>query len=96
MRRTVASFVLPAVLSVIMPAAVFAAGHGSHQGGDSVHRAGTANVLKERRDRNHAGPLSYNAYWRAATSPAPPRPNQSSDRYWQKMQPWQQFHDPQR
>ncbi len=37
------------------------------------------------------GPLSYNAYWKAATSPNPPRTNQSYNVYWQKMQAWQEF-----
>jgi hypothetical protein len=37
------------------------------------------------------GPLSYNAYWKAATSPNPPKTNQSYNAYWQKMQAWQEF-----
>ena len=31
-------------------------------------------------------PLSYRAYWKAAASPNPPNPNQSYNRYWQKVQ----------
>jgi hypothetical protein len=42
--------------------------------------------------RGQGGPLSYNAYWKAATSPNPPRTNQDYNRYWQKMQAWQQYH----
>jgi hypothetical protein len=42
--------------------------------------------------RGQGGPLSYNAYWKAATSPTPPRTNQDYNRYWQKMQAWQEWH----
>jgi hypothetical protein len=37
------------------------------------------------------GPMSANAFWRAATSPNPPRTNGSSNVYWQKVQAQQQY-----
>lgn len=45
-----------------------------------------------RRHHGQGGPLSYNAYWKAATSPNPPRPTQNYTRYWEKMQAWQEYH----
>jgi hypothetical protein len=37
------------------------------------------------------GALSYNAYWRSATSPIPPKPNQSYSAYWQKVQAQKEY-----
>jgi hypothetical protein len=43
------------------------------------------------RRRGPGSDLSYNAYWRAATSPVPPNPKQSYSAYWQKMQAQKQY-----
>jgi hypothetical protein len=65
------------------------AAHGSQGRG----RGGTDRRRDDARRRHgQSGPLSYNAYWRAATSPNPPRPNQDYNRYWEKMQAWREYH----
>ena len=74
-------------------------GHGTRSGGPAHvghpgqpgHPAATQRAAVPNRS-NHSGPLSYNAYWRAAASPTPPRTNQDYNRYWQKMQAWQEHH----
>jgi hypothetical protein len=43
------------------------------------------------RRRGQGGSLSYNAYWRAATSPIRPTPKQSYNAYWQKVQAQQEY-----
>ena len=63
--------------------------HGSPvKGRVEVHRQPTVAM----HHGGQSGQLSYNAYWRAATSPFPPNPNQNYNRYWQEMQAWQQYH----
>jgi hypothetical protein len=47
------------------------------------------NVAAKR--RGQGGPLSYNAYWRSATSPVPPSPKQSYNAYWQKVQAQKEY-----
>jgi hypothetical protein len=103
--RIVWCVAVSAVLGLILPAVAEASGRGSHSGGAHgfsqgaahgyhstghlvVHRATSAVVYH----RGQSGQLSYNAYWRAATSPNQPNPNQNYNIYWQKMQAWQQYH----
>lgn len=97
-RRIVWCLAGSAVLSLVVPASAVAGGHGSHRGGAANRGAHVIPSRRggshpERRQRSPSGPLSYDAYWRAATSPAPPRPNQDYNRYWQKMQAWQEYHN---
>jgi hypothetical protein len=58
-------------------------------------RQARANVRRPRvvatKRRGQGGPLSYNAYWRAATSPVPPRPTESYNTYWQTMQAQKEY-----
>jgi hypothetical protein len=86
-RVILACVALTGVACVTMPANEVAAGHGPH----ASH--GTRSQTERRgRHPSNSGPLSYHAYWKAATSPNPPRPNQDYNRYWQKMQAWQEHH----
>jgi hypothetical protein len=104
-RRFVWCVALFAVLGIIMPAAAMGAGRGSRPSGARAVRSGPVararqgpvhvdvrrpSVVAARRG-GQGGPLSYNAYWRAATSPNPPRPNQNNNRYAQKLQAWQEY-----
>jgi hypothetical protein len=57
----------------------------------SVVRTTRVESRKPQTRRSPSGPLSYSAYWKAATSPNPPRTNQDYNRYWQKMQAWQEY-----
>jgi hypothetical protein len=90
-----------AVLGLIVPAAAMAAGRGVHGGGHpQAAHTGAAHVQLNVQHQpavathhyGYSGQLSYNAYWRAATSPNPPRTNQNYNRYWQEMQAWQMYH----
>jgi hypothetical protein len=96
-RGIVCCVALWGVLGLVLPAAALAAGHGSHRGSAGGGRSHSfhsrrASSYSARRHHSRGGPLSYNAYWRAATSPNPPRTNQDYNRYWQKMQAWQEYH----
>jgi hypothetical protein len=62
----------------------------------AAHNPLNSHVRVEERGRvlNHgggSGQLSYNQYWKAATRPNPPNPNQDYIRYWAKMQAWQEY-----
>jgi hypothetical protein len=90
---------LTAVLGIVVPATAIAAGHGARRGsaghGRSLRFHSRPTVSRRTvRHRSHGGPLSYNAYWKAANSPTPPRTNQDYNRYWEKMQAWQRYHQP--
>ncbi len=84
--------------SVIGSRDAVAAGHGTtHHGGTSA-RSHSSSSTRRTASPNHipghgSGSLCYNAYWKAATSPNPPRTNQDQNRYWQKYQAWQQYQD---
>ena len=79
------------VFSLITPTLARAADHGSRGSSSRVqhtpvqHQSSTPTP-------HQSGPLSYNAYWKAATSPNPPRTNQDYNRYWQKVQAQQEYH----
>jgi hypothetical protein len=104
--RIAVCLALLAVLGVVMPTVALAAGRGGGHGGGaghapSVHARGAparAHVQVHRSAvpaahvHGGSGPLSYNAFWRAATSPNPPSTSLSSNRYWQEMQAWQMYH----
>jgi hypothetical protein len=86
-----------AMLGLIVPAIAMAVGHSSRRVSvghvpSRGFRSTRTFSRREVRPRRFGGPLSYNAYWKAASSPAPPRTNQDYNRYWQKMQAWQQYH----
>jgi hypothetical protein len=101
--RIVWCVAVPAMFGLIMPAIAMAAGRGPRSSAGSSRSQGVHSrpVASQKQPRQHtavalhhrggSGPLSYNAYWRAATSPNPPKPNQDYNRYWQKMQAWQQY-----
>ncbi|HVS38922.1 MAG TPA: hypothetical protein VMS17_25415 [Gemmataceae bacterium] len=103
LRRIGWSIALLALLGLILPTAALAASHNPGRGGASSGRSQAVHVRQGRtrpdahvgrevaaRRRDQSGPLSYNAYWKAAMSPNPPRPNQNYNRYWEKMQAWQE------
>jgi hypothetical protein len=86
------------------PTALMAAGRGtSHTNSNSGHNVqnntphstrGHTSITTDRRKRKSpSGPLSYNAYWKAANSPNPPRTNQDYNRYWEKMAAWNRYHE---
>ena len=97
-RRFVCSIALFAASGILMPTEAHSQGHGTRSGGTPAHVGRPAqpshpaaiqrSAVPNR--NNHTGPLSYNAYWKAAASPNPPRTNQDSNRYWEKMQAWQE------
>jgi hypothetical protein len=96
-RRIVCCLTLTALLSIMPPDAGYGAEHSSHRRGNAGHRSTAVHSRRsatqsKRRQRESGGPLSYDAYWRAATSPKPPRTNQDYNRYWEKMQAWQRYH----
>jgi hypothetical protein len=76
-----------------------AAAQGSRGSAGTGARAGQGRVrVNSRRPPNVAtrrrgqgGSLSYNAHWRAATSPIRPTPKQSYNEYWQKVQAQQEY-----
>lgn len=74
------SIVLVAALSFAAPAEA-ASGHG------------TRSSSRPQRPHAQSSQLSYNAYWKAATSPKAPNPNQNYNRYWAKVQARQEYQD---
>jgi hypothetical protein len=88
-RRIAWYLALSALLSLILPVAGTAAPRGSRGSGRSF--SGNAGRAAWRRGHS-SGPISYNAYWRAANSPFPPSTKQDANRYWQKYQAWQLYH----
>jgi hypothetical protein len=91
------SIAILGVLSVVAP--TFAAEHGSRSG---QHNSNTpkSTVKVERRTsarppKNHSGngQLSYNAYWKAATSPNPPNTRGNQNLATQKLQAWKDYQD---
>lgn len=93
--RIIACVTLSTALGLITPGVAMAAGHGSHRGRAHVRASRVVHsrrsVSRHARRAVHGGPLSYNAYWKAATAPFPPRPNQDYNRYWQKFTAWQAY-----
>jgi hypothetical protein len=98
-RRFVCGIAVIAALGILVPGEARSQSRGSRSGGPAhvghpgqPARPAAVNRSAVASRANHSGPLSYNAYWRAAASPTPPRTNQDYNQYWQKMQAWQQQH----
>jgi len=67
-------------------------GHANGAGRSIVYRSTRVERASDHRERMGGGSISYNAYWRAATSPNPPSTRLNANRYWQEMQAWQTYH----
>jgi hypothetical protein len=96
--RTALTGVAFVLMLQVFPAAVNAAGPGTRHSAQ-VHTPaphavrGHTSSDPRRKLHNSGGPLSYNAYWKAANSPNPPKSNQDYNRYWEKMDAWRRYHD---
>jgi hypothetical protein len=98
---TLCSIAFFGVITVAVPASAKAAEHGQHNAG-GIHNS---NIPKStvhapqrtsaRPPKNHVqnGQLSYNAYWKAATSPFPPNTNGNQNIATQKLQAWKDYQD---